>query len=63
MSQSSPATLQEESEFTLESLFASPGGRKILTCMQCGMCAATCPYGDVMEFPVRRIIATLREGE
>ena len=63
MSQSSPATLQEESEFAPESLFASPEGRKILTCMQCGMCTATCPYGDVMEFPPRRIIATLREGD
>jgi len=63
MSQSSSATLQAESEFTLESLFGSPEGRKILTCMQCGMCAGTCPYGDMMEFPPRRIIATLREGD
>jgi len=63
MSQSSPATLQAESDFTVESLFGSPEGRKILTCMQCGMCASTCPYGDVMEFPPRRIIATLREGD
>lgn len=63
MSQSSSTTLEAESEFTIESLLGSPEGRKILTCMQCGMCAATCPYGDVMDYPPRRIIANLREGD
>ena len=47
---------------TLENLFEFPEGRRILTCIQCGVCAGTCPYGDVMDYPPRRIIAMLRAG-
>lgn len=50
-------------EMTLENLFEFPEGRKVLTCMQCGMCAGTCPYGKVMDYPPRRIIAMLRAGK
>jgi Fe-S oxidoreductase len=47
---------------TLENLFEFPEGRRVLTCLQCGVCAGTCPYGDVMDYPPRRIIAMLRAG-
>ncbi len=47
---------------TLDNLFEFPEGRRILTCIQCGVCAGTCPYGDVMDYPPRRIIAMLRAG-
>lgn len=47
---------------TLESLLQTSEGRRILTCMQCGMCAGTCPYGEHMDYPPRRIIALLRRG-
>jgi Fe-S oxidoreductase len=50
------------SEMTLDNLFSYPEGRQVLTCIQCGMCAGTCPYGDVMDYPPRRIIAMLRAG-
>ncbi len=46
----------------LANLLATPEGRRILTCIQCGVCAGTCPYGDVMDFPPRRIIGLLRAG-
>ena len=49
-------------ELTLDKLRSSPEGRKVFTCIQCGMCAGTCPYGDVMHHPPRRIIAMLRRG-
>jgi len=49
-------------ELTLDNLLESPEGRKLMTCIQCGMCAGTCPYGDVMDYPPRRIIAMLRAG-
>ncbi len=49
-------------EITLDNLFEFPEGRQILTCLQCGMCAGACPYGDVMDYPPRRIIAMLRAG-
>ncbi|MGA2325570.1 MAG: (Fe-S)-binding protein [Bryobacteraceae bacterium] len=47
---------------SLGDLFQSVEGRKVLTCIQCGACAGTCPYGDVMDYPPRRIIAMLRAG-
>ena len=47
---------------TLETLPRSAEGREILTCLQCGVCSGTCPYGDVMEYPPRRMIAMMRAG-
>jgi Fe-S oxidoreductase len=47
---------------TLENLAEFPEGRKVLTCIQCGLCAGTCPYGEVMDHPPRRIIGLLRAG-
>ena len=50
-------------DITLENLTKTPEGRLVLTCIQCGTCAGTCPYGDHMDYPPRRIIALLRLGE
>ncbi len=49
-------------EITLDTLFEFPEGRQLLTCIQCGLCAGTCPYGEVMDYPPRRIIGMLRAG-
>jgi Fe-S oxidoreductase len=49
-------------ELTLDNLLATPEGRELLSCIQCGTCAGTCPYGDVMDYPPRRVIGLLREG-
>ncbi len=49
-------------DLTLENLSTTPEGRRVLTCIQCGMCAGTCPYGEYMDYPPRRIIALLRIG-
>jgi Fe-S oxidoreductase len=46
----------------LETLPQHPEGKEILTCLQCGVCSGTCPYGDVMEYPPRRMIAMMRAG-
>ncbi len=51
-----------ESQLTLENLLESPEGGRILSCLQCGMCAGTCPYGAFMAYPPRRIIGMLRAG-
>ncbi len=47
---------------TLDNLLDSPRGRDLQSCIQCGICAGTCPYGDAMDFPPRRIIGMLRAG-
>jgi len=63
MHQAAPAVATATYDITLENLFEYPEGRRILTCIQCGMCAGTCPYGEVMDYPPRRIINMLRAGE
>lgn len=47
---------------TLENLFTTPEGQKVLSCIQCGACAGTCPHGEYMSYPPRRIIEMLRVG-
>lgn len=37
-------------------------GQKLLKCIQCGTCSATCPLSHYMDFTPRRIIAMTREG-
>ncbi|MHC4224914.1 MAG: (Fe-S)-binding protein [Planctomycetota bacterium] len=50
-------------DVSLENLLQMPQGKDLLSCIQCGVCAGTCPYGEVMDYPPRRIIAYLRAGE
>ncbi|MBI5646766.1 MAG: (Fe-S)-binding protein [Ignavibacteriae bacterium] len=47
---------------TLDRLYDSEEGRRILSCIQCGTCAGTCPHGEYMEYPARRIITMLKAG-
>jgi len=47
---------------TLETVLATPEGKRIMSCIQCGTCSGTCPYGEYMEYTPRRIINMLRRG-
>ena len=47
---------------SLDNLYDSTEGRRILSCIQCGTCAGTCPYGEYMLYPPRRIISMLKAG-
>ncbi len=46
----------------LDEVAATPGGTKIRSCIQCGMCTGTCPVANYMEYPPRKIIAMIRAG-
>jgi len=48
-------------DFTAE-VEATTGGDNIRACIQCGICAGSCPVADRMEYPPRRIIALIRAG-
>jgi Fe-S oxidoreductase len=37
-------------------------GKPPLGCMQCGLCAASCPLGEVMEFPPRNLLLQVCAG-
>jgi len=46
----------------LEKLAKVGDGESPLGCMQCGMCAASCPLGYAMEFPPRNLILQTAAG-
>lgn len=46
----------------LEELAKANDGKSPLGCMQCGMCAASCPLGPAMEFPPRNLILEVSSG-
>jgi len=38
-------------------------GEEIVKCMQCGVCAASCPLAEKMDFSPRKIFTMIRAGE
>lgn len=48
------------SEKFYESLLRAADGHFIRTCLQCGACTGVCPFGYLMDFPPRKMIAALR---
>ena len=43
-------------------VMATPGGEKILSCLQCGTCGGACPLSVYMDRTPRQLIGMLREG-
>ena len=43
-------------------VMATPGGEKILSCLQCGTCGGACPLSVYMDHTPRQLIGMLREG-
>jgi len=62
METSSTQTSCASADITLDNLWEFPEGRRIMSCIQCGVCAGTCPHGEVMDYPPRKIIGMLRAG-
>lgn len=62
MGEAATAIVDRTAGVTLDNLLDYPDGRKLLSCIQCGICAGTCPYGEEMDYPPRRIIGMLRAG-
>jgi heterodisulfide reductase subunit C len=54
--------LEEDAGF-MRDIVSSSEGSRILSCIQCGTCSATCPVFEVMDYPPRQIFAMIREGE
>jgi len=53
-----PAAVQErpaEKSF-LEEVCATPGGETIRSCIQCGICSASCPFASSMDYTPRMMI-------
>ena len=40
----------------------SPGGENLLTCMQCGICAGSCPVSHEMDYTPRQLVRMIQLG-
>jgi len=54
-------TLRRSVSF-LDEVRAIPGGEWVNRCIQCGVCAGSCPNANKMDYTPRRIIAMVRAG-
>ena len=46
----------------LDEVCSLPGGECVRWCMQCGMCSASCPNVNQMDYSPRKLIARIRAG-
>jgi len=52
---------QQEEDFTNE-ITSTIEGQRVLSCIQCGTCTATCPVNKVFEHSPRQIFLMVRNG-
>ncbi len=45
-----------------EHIAAHAYGERLMSCIQCGTCSATCPLSHFMDYTPRKVIAMTREG-
>lgn len=57
-----PQTPFGAGEDFLQRLYQAPDGEKLKTCLQCGVCGASCPFGPATDYTPRQVIALLRAG-
>jgi len=43
-------------------IIKSPGGKNIPTCMQCGICAGSCPVSHEMDYTPRQLVRMIQLG-
>ena len=55
-------TKAETGKGFLGEICAIPGGEKILHCIQCGTCSASCPNADRMDYTPRELFAMAKAG-
>jgi heterodisulfide reductase subunit C len=51
------------SEFMLDVVADTPGGEKLVHCLQCGSCSGSCPNGGDMEYTPRAIFAMVAANQ
>jgi heterodisulfide reductase subunit C len=52
-------TAEKKGTFLEEVIAATPGGERLVHCLQCGSCGGSCPSGDEMEYTPRTLIAMI----
>ena len=56
-------TVRKKDSFLAQVIEATPGGERLLHCLQCGSCGGSCPSGADMEYTPRTIFALINAGE
>jgi heterodisulfide reductase subunit C len=54
---------EKKGTFLEEVIEATPGGQRIVHCLQCGSCGGSCPSGGDMEYTPRALIAMINAGD
>jgi heterodisulfide reductase subunit C len=54
---------EKKGTFLEEVIEDTPGGERIVHCLQCGSCGGSCPSGADMEYTPRAIFALINAGE
>jgi heterodisulfide reductase subunit C len=55
-------TAKKKNTFQQEVIDATPGGERLVHCLQCGTCGGSCPSGGDMEYTPRTLIAMINAG-
>ena len=54
---------EKKGTFLEEVMEGTPGGERLLHCLQCGSCGGSCPSGAEMEYSPRTLFAMINAGE
>ncbi len=56
-------TAKKKGTFQEEVIESTPGGERLVHCLQCGSCGGSCPSGGDMEYTPRTLIAMINAGD
>jgi heterodisulfide reductase subunit C len=56
-------TAAKKGTFLEEVIEATPGGERLVHCLQCGSCGGSCPSSAEMDFTPRTMIAMINAGQ
>ncbi len=56
-------TAEKKNTFQTEVIDATPGGERLVHCLQCGSCGGSCPSGGDMEYTPRTLISMINSGD
>src|SRR5271165_6234208 len=55
--------IRKKDSFLSQVIEATPGGERLLNCLQCGSCGGSCPSGADMTHSPRTIFAMIKSGD
>ncbi len=56
-------TAEKKGTFQEEVIAATPGGERLVHCLQCGSCGGSCPSSADMQYTPRTLIAMINAGD